>query len=203
MHYQDDYFTVGGANWAVCAENVQTIVRLASQLGIPLAPELLSELLASLQYWSTCKRCLKRELLSLIGKLSFGCRIIPAGRIFLRRFINLSTTPRLPHHHITMNCKARRDISWWPKFLPSWNGCAIVPDPYWTRTPDLELFTDASGSLGYGIYYMGHWVAAPWPPLLQERSIWKSFTQLHWLVISGATNVVGRNSSFTAITKLW
>ena len=204
MHYLDDYFTVGPANLAVCADNVQTIiiVCLASQLGIPVAPDKLegpttglvflgilidttsmesslpedklSELLASLQFWSTCKRCLKRELLSLIGKLSFGCRIIPAGRIFLRRLINLSTTARLPHHHITMNCKARQDISWWPKFLPSWNGCAIVPDPYWTRTPDLELFMDASGSLGYGIFYMGHWVAAPWPPLLQGRSIqWK------------------------------
>ena len=33
---------------------------------------------------------------------------------------------------------------------------------------------DTSGSLGYGIYYMGHQVAAPWPPLLQQRSIqWK------------------------------
>ncbi|CAH3020178.1 unnamed protein product, partial [Porites evermanni] len=36
---------------------------------------------------------------------------------------------------------------------------------------DIELFTDASGSLVYGIFYMGHWIANPWPPVLQNRSI--------------------------------
>ena len=116
------------------------------------------------------KKCLKRELLSLIGKLNFACRILPAGRIFLRRLIDLSTQARLAHHDVTMNCDARRDISWWLRCLPSWNGRAIIPDPNWTRSPDMEL----SGSLGYGIFYAGHWIANPWPPVLQNRSIqWK------------------------------
>ena len=35
----------------------------------------------------------------------------------------------------------------------------------------MELFTDASGSLGYGIFYMGHWLADRWPPELRDRSI--------------------------------
>ena len=48
---------------------------------------------------------------------------------------------------------------------------AIIPDPYWTESPDLELFTDACGSLGYGIFYMGNWLADPWPPELRYRSI--------------------------------
>ena len=184
------------------AHNVATITSVASQVGIPLAPnklegpttrlvflgilidtarmetslpdEKLHEILAELQSWSSCKKCRKRDLLSLIGKLNFACRIIPAGRIFLRRLINLSTSARLPQHHITMNCEARRDIAWWLRFLPSWNGRAIIPDPHWTRSPDLELFTDASGSIGYGIFYAGHWVANPWPLELQNRSIqWK------------------------------
>ena len=38
----------------------------------------------------------------------------------------------------------------------------------------MELFTDASGSLGYGIFNTRHWIANPWPPVLQNRSIqWK------------------------------
>ena len=56
-------------------------------------------------------------------------------------------------------------------FVPSCNGRAIIPDPYWTKLADLELFTDVSGSLGYGIFYMGHWLADPWPPELRDRSI--------------------------------
>ena len=38
MHYLDDYFTVGPANSPVCANNVKTIIQVASKLGIPLAP---------------------------------------------------------------------------------------------------------------------------------------------------------------------
>ena len=70
-----------------------------------------------------------------------------------------------------MNQEARQDIAWWLKFLPSWNGRAIIPGPFWTKTADLELFTDASGAVGYGIYYMGHWIANSWPAILQNGSI--------------------------------
>ena len=87
---------------------------------------------------------------------------------FLRRLIDLSTLARLPHHHVTMDREACRDIAWWLRFLPSWNGRAIIPDSCWTKSSDLELFTDASG---YGIFYMGHWLADPWPPKLWNRSI--------------------------------
>ena len=38
--------------------------------------------------------CTKQELLSLIGKLTFSCKILPAGQISLRRLIDLSTTVR-------------------------------------------------------------------------------------------------------------
>jgi len=73
-----------------------------------------------------------------------------------------------------MNREARHDIARWLEFLPSWNGRAIIPDPFWTRSPDLELFTDSSGSLGYGVFYMGHWISEPWTSVLEDRSIqWK------------------------------
>ena len=108
---------------------------------------------------------------SLIGKLNFACHIIHAARIFLRRIIDLSCTVRLPHHHLTLNKEAHRDIAWWLEFLPTWNGRDIIPDPQWLHSPNLELFTDASGCLGYGIYYMGNWIAQPWPAVLQDRSI--------------------------------
>ena len=136
-----------------------------------LPPDKLSELVAELLTWSSRKNCIKRELLSLIGKLNFACRIIPAGRIFLRRLIDLSTTARLPHHHVSLNTEARRDVAWWLKYLPLWNGRAIIPDPVWSRSPDLELFTDASGGLGFGIYFQGRWLNGSWPSDLSDRSI--------------------------------
>ena len=130
MHYLDDYFTVGPAHSSICAHNVKTILHVASQVGIPLAPnklegpttrlvflgilidtnsmetslpdDKLHELISELQSWSTRNKCLKRELLSLIGKLNFACRIIPAGRIFLRppyRPLHFSTPSTSPCHH--------------------------------------------------------------------------------------------------------
>ena len=232
MHYLDDYFTVGPANSPVCANNVKTIIQVASNLGIPLAPnklegpttrltflgilidsssmetslpdDKLQELLTELQSWSSRNKCLKRELLSLIGKLNFACRIIPAGRIFLRRLIDLSTSARLPHHHVTMNREARRDITWWLQFLPTWNGRAIIPDPLWTKSPDLELFTDASGSLGYGIFYMGHWISEPWPPQLQDRSIqWKELYPIAIACLLWGQQWSGKKLLFHCDIKQW
>ena len=79
----------------------------------------------------------------------------------LCHLIDLSTTPHLPHHHVTMNFEAHSDIDRWLRFLLPWSRHAIIPDPHGTRAPNLELFTDASGSIGYGIFYAGHWTADP------------------------------------------
>ena len=38
IHYLDNYFTVGPAHSSICAHNVKTILHVASQVGIPLAP---------------------------------------------------------------------------------------------------------------------------------------------------------------------
>ena len=71
--------------------------------------------------------------MSLIGKLN--CRIIPAGCIFLRRLIDLSTSARLPHHSITMNHEACHDIAWWLRFLPYSTFCASMR---WQSFPATE-----------------------------------------------------------------
>ena len=55
-------------------------------------------------------KCTKRELLLLIGKLSFLCKILPAGQIFLCRLIDLTTTVKHLHHHIRITTNARLDM---------------------------------------------------------------------------------------------
>ena len=60
------------------------------------------------------------------------------------------------------------------QYLPLWNSRAIIPYPFWSRSPDLELFTNASGRLGFGIYFQGHWLNGSWPSNLSDCSIqWK------------------------------
>ena len=100
------------------------------------------------------KKMTKRELLSLIGKLSFAA----AGRIFLRRLTDLSTSARKLHHHIHLRASATADIQWWQDFLPGWNGVSLMLQDEWETAADLNLSTDASGMFGFGAYFRGAWI---------------------------------------------
>jgi len=62
----------------------------------------------------------------------------------------------------------------WVDFLEHWNGVGIFPDSQVSNPHDLRLFTDASGSLGYGRFldglgFQGHWL--PEHTLINKRGI--------------------------------
>lgn len=189
LHYLDDFLFMA-PTMLTCQHAKNSMLTLCSQLQIPLSWEKvegpttclsflgididteawelrlpedkLTSLLTELHSWLTRHKCTKRQLLSLVGKLSFATKVIPAGRIFLRRLINLSTTVRQLHHHITLNAEAKADIRWWVTFLPSWNGSAPILEPTWTPSTTMELFTDASACHGFGAYLQGAWFRAGW-----------------------------------------
>ena len=128
---------------------------------IRLPTEKLQELQLMLDQWKIRKKCTKRELLSLVGSLSFACKVVKPGRMFLRRLIDLSTTVSCLNHHLSLNSEARADIIWWCNFLPFWNGVEFIqPPPVTSHT--LRLFSDAS-QLGFGAVYHSHWFSVPWP----------------------------------------
>ena len=136
---------------------------------ISLPSDKLEEILMELHQWSSIKKCTKRQLLSLIGKLSFAAKCIPAGRIFFRRLIDLSMKVPKLHHHLDLNHEARADIAWWCKFLPLWNGQTRFISPVWTHANSIDLFTDAAASIGAGAYYQGRWFFIPWPQHIQDN----------------------------------
>ena len=176
-HYLNDFWNAGPANSTQCASNLARIQYVFHKLGVPTAPEKLEgpttcitylgiemdsvaqvihlpppkfqELLLLLGDWSTKKKCTKRELLSLIGKLAFAAKVVRSGRLFLRCLIDLSTSVTKLHHHVTSNLEARKDICWWSDFLPTWNGISIIPDKDWSYQADLEISTDAASTFGY------------------------------------------------------
>jgi hypothetical protein len=96
-----------------------------------------------------------QELQSLIGFLSFCCKVVPLGRSFLRRLYDATsnyprseTGPTKQRRRLTADMKA--DLRWWQRFLPSWNGIAIIRPARAT----LLLWTDASGNDGLGGYFL-------------------------------------------------
>ena len=124
-----------------------------------LPQEKLLDLKSLLESWIVKKSCKKRELLSLIGKLSFACKVVKPGRIFLRRLINLSTSVANLDHYIHINKEAREDLLWWQEFLEQWNGISFIPEV----NNKLYLFTDAS-NVGMGGFFGSAWFSVPWPP---------------------------------------
>ena len=201
LHYLDDFLLVGPPDQPTCQESMSTMLQVCEAMGIPVAtekcegpatcitflgivldsslqqlrlpPEKLQDISSLIKSWLGKRKATKRELLSLIGKLSFAAKVVPAGRLFLRRLIQLSTTVRKLHHHIHLNPEARADLRWWNSFLPSWNGISMFVAPEWKDADSFQLYTDASGSFGFGAYLDGAWFRGDWQPHQQllKRSI--------------------------------
>ena len=77
-------------------------------------------------------KCTQWELLSVVGKLSFCCKVLSAGKIFLRRMNDLSTMVARLYHCISLTTEAYLDIQWWIDFLPSWLGSSLILNTIWT-----------------------------------------------------------------------
>ena len=96
------------------------------------------------------------ELQSLIGSLQFACKAVAPGRTFLQRMINLTWGVPRRFHHIRLNKEFFKDLSMWKAFLAGWNGRSFFLDTTFTPSPDLELYTDASGFVGLEAISMGN-----------------------------------------------
>ena len=134
----------------------------------------LSAIKSELLQWLPRTSCTKRELLSLIGLLSFAAKVVPPGRTFLRRMIDTSTSVSQLDERITLTEEFVKDLMWWHQFISHWNGKSFFKHPNWIPSTTLNLFTDSSGTIGYGAYFDGRWFQGRWSKDLIERSIqWK------------------------------
>jgi hypothetical protein len=93
--------------------------------------------------WWERKPTQKRQLLSL-GKV-----VVP-DRIFLRRMINLAAARDSLDHWIRLNSAFKSDLIWWETFLESWNAVSLL-ESHINQPPHYHVFTDASGSWGWGL----------------------------------------------------
>ncbi len=188
FHYVDDFITMG-ADAAECERNNAIMHETCTRLGLPPEPEKdegpatcitflgieldtaelelrlpqdkLARLTTELAGWRGRKACKKRDLLSLIGVLSHACKVVRAGRTFLRRLIELSTTTKRLEHFVRLSREARSDIEWWWQFSTSWNGIKLLKSPAETH-PAIIVVSDASGSWGCGAYWGSQWFQLPW-----------------------------------------
>ena len=197
-HYIDNFVTLGAPLSTECATNLQIMVSTCKDTGTPvesdktegpsttitflviekdsIAMELrlpadkLARLIQLSTRWRGKKECRKRELLSLIGILNHACKVIKAGRSFLRRLIDLSKLVKHPDYFLRLNRQARSDIEWWHLFASSWNGVSMM----FTANRHLyekSVVSDASGKWGCGAFSEDKWFQLRWPAGLQDCHI--------------------------------
>jgi len=146
VHYIDDYLLISVGS-KLAQLQLEALLKLFDMLGVPISLEKLEGPTTVIPFlgiqidtcsmtvsldptrllyvqsllfdWMKMEKASIKELQSLTGTLSFCCKVIRAGRIFLRRLINF-TTHLLHRHkaqsHVTPHPIAdsvKKDIHWW------------------------------------------------------------------------------------------
>ena len=227
LHYADDFFIMGtesGVN--SCSRVLRCFEDVCVRVGVPLANEKTVGPVSCLTYLgleidsanqvvripiSKIKKLVtvvegaigssklsRKQLQSIIGSLSFVCRAIAPGRPFLRRLINLTLGLKQSWHRVRVSAGAREDLSMWKTFLASCNGVAMFPVQFWLMNSDIQLFTDASGGVGFGGYFEGSWFQGRWPERILASS--PSIAWMEFFPILVAVHVWGPRLSGKKVT---
>ena len=209
FHYLDDFILVAPPNSPQCQLNLSTLLQACRELGVPIASQKtdgpatclvflgievdsmagelrlphdkLQRLQTLLHQWGDRKACTRKELESLIGMLNHACKVVRAGRSFLRRMIDLLHSR--PHHNlpIRLNAGFRADLAWWRCFIRTWNGASFLPTS--PLLPVREMASDASGCWGCGAWFEDSWFHFQWDAATQDLPI--TVKELLPILVSG------------------
>ena len=196
IHILDDFFIVEESKLA-CLISFSTLLRVVMSLKAPVVPsktigpsqeieftgivldsvrmearlpqDKLSRIHDLLNSFESCRSVRLVELQTLIRTLQFACKVVVPGRTFLQRDINLTRGVPSRFHHIRLNKEVFKDLDMWKVFLANWNGHSFFLESFPAPTADLELYTDAAASIGFGGYLQGKWSQGHWPPTGRNR----------------------------------
>ena len=83
---------------------------------------------------------------------------------------------------IWLSKDVKEDLLVWQSFLSGFNGRSFFLADQWKNSNQLELYTDASGALGYGAVFGRHWCYGQWPHSWCHLNI--AFLELYPIVLS-------------------
>ena len=210
VHILDDFLFLSSAEADSCQSDLDSFLRFCDHIGVPIKQEKtasarivitfmgleldsvamearlpadkLSKVRGKLLHLSRSRKVTLKELQSLLGLLNFCYQVVPPGRCFLRRLIDLTKNVTKPNHRITLNKESRCDLQAWSIFIEQFNGRSLMLAQPWLTTPTLLLYTDASGTIGFGAIFRTHWTYGTWPERISAFHI--TFKELFPIVLS-------------------
>jgi hypothetical protein len=210
VHILDDFLILGPPNSVTCQTNLENFLALCSEIGVPIKSEKtqnacqvitfmgleldsttmearlpgdkLLKLRTQLAKFSKHRKITLKELQSLLGLLNFCCTVVPPGRSFLRRLTDLTKKVTRPSHRITLNSESRKDLTAWQLFADHFNGTNLLLQERWVTDTSLHLYTDASGSIGFGAIFQSHWFYGTWTSAQAPLNI--TFKELFPIVLA-------------------
>ena len=129
-----------------------------------LPPDKISKFSQAIESMIQAKSVRLKDIQSLAGMLNFCCGVITPARAFSRRLYNLSIGLSRPYHHKKVTNQVRADLEVWKSFLQTFNRKTFFLDFNFLSQDLLQLYTDASTTIGFGGYFGVHWFHGLWSP---------------------------------------
>lgn len=184
VHVYDDFLFFGTPRSPDCYSSLLAFYSLAKDINLPIKSEKtvyptttltllgleldtlkfeirlpadrLERLKSEIKAFQNKRTATLRQLQSLIGTLNYACAVVPPGRTFLRRIINLTRGLLNTFHYRNLDKKARADLKAWAIFLDHYNGKGFFPPGIEHTSSSIHLFTDTS-NLGFGCTFGRKW----------------------------------------------
>ena len=133
---------------------------------IEVTPERIAELEELFIIWEKKTTFSKKQLQSLIGKLSFITNCVRASRVFMCRLLQQLRNCRENGNPI--QSELLKDIAWWKCFLPTFNGVLIL----WLLDlhPIDELLASDASLIGGGAVHKNEFVHFKFHPEILEST---------------------------------
>lgn len=136
----------------------------------------LADIREMLEIWTSKQSATPRELSSLAGRLLWCARVVPPGRLFLGRVLQLkrqadARPQHLARRSIQLDRDFRLDLQWWREMVLHWNGRSFL-QPKLTCDIAVDASTDgwenATPGLGCYCYATNEFIATGVPKSMES-----------------------------------
>ena len=110
------------------------------------------ETLRLVREWALRQSATRLQLQSLLGKLLHISQCVKPARLFVSRMLEtLRSAP--PTGYAALDPEFQRDIDWFLRFLPSYNGIHLINTPVGDEHVELDSCLSGCGAIYRGEYY--------------------------------------------------